>query len=229
MQWKSRSRMMPRGHTGAGRTAGTISTPIQINPPAHASTPIQILLDSLITMVFQYAILWAYLLAYINLVNNALFHSWTGVGLVVSMAATWLFAVALARIPITRRMCREDLSGLSILCLVFCVLWTRILVWYDHGTAEPEMVTWADVLKRLAIFFGSTLAWALEFVVMLCFWGNLQWKDPIATSWRFITLGPVDESDPENDLDLCVYSSLLHEDPDLLPSQLDEKVFTSEV
>lgn len=53
----------------------------------------------------------------------------------------------------------------------------------------------------------------LEFVVMLCFWGNLQWKDPIATSWWLIASGPmvrdVEEGDPENDLDLYVNSSLV--------------------
>ncbi|KAG1791050.1 uncharacterized protein HD556DRAFT_1528610 [Suillus plorans] len=166
----------------------------------------------------RYAFLWAYLLGYINIFINSAYPSWTRVGLAVSMAATWLFAVVLVRIPSTRRMFLEDLSGLSILCEVFWVLWTFFLLqWYDGAAVELEMVTWTGVLKRLPIFLGSILAWALEFVVMLCFWGDLQWKDPIATFWWFITWGPtfrdVEEGDPENDLHLFAYSSLLHEDP----------------
>ncbi|KAG1894929.1 uncharacterized protein F5891DRAFT_1060468 [Suillus fuscotomentosus] len=128
-------------------------------------------------------------------------------------------------------MLLQDLSGLCMLCSVFSALWICVFQWYDRGTVKPEMVTWADVLKLTAILLGSMLAWQVEFVVMLCFWGNLQWKDPIATFWWLITLGPAfrDEGDPENDLHLFTYSSLLHEDPDLLFLQLDEKVFTSEV
>jgi hypothetical protein len=36
-----------------------------------------------------------------------------------------------------------------------------------------------DVPKKLAIYFCATLAWAVEFMVMLSFWGNLKWKRPI--------------------------------------------------
>ncbi|KAG1853849.1 hypothetical protein C8R48DRAFT_722589 [Suillus tomentosus] len=165
-------------------------------------------------------VFWTLFFIYINLIISTESPSWTGVGFVVSMAATWLFAVALVRIPSTRRMCQEDLSGLWLLCWAFCVSWGFILLWYepyDLGTMELEW-KWTDLLKDLAIILGSILAWALEFVVMLCFWGNLQWKDPIATFWWFIALGPVfrdvDEGDPENDLDLFVNSSLLHEDHD---------------
>ncbi|KAG2080361.1 uncharacterized protein F5147DRAFT_738366 [Suillus discolor] len=167
-------------------------------------------------------VFWTHFLININFINSNVFPSWTGVGFVISMAATWLFAVALVRIPSTRRMCQEDLSGLWLLCWAFCVLWGSILLWYDSEWYDRETLRlewkWTDLLKDLAIIFGSTLAWALEFVVMLCFWGNLQWKDPIATFGWFIFLGPVvrdvEEGDPENDLDLFVNSSLLHEDHD---------------
>ncbi|KAG1791049.1 uncharacterized protein HD556DRAFT_1445569 [Suillus plorans] len=172
-------------------------------------------------LAHHYAIIWAHLLMPINFMNSAAFPSWTGVGFAVSMAATWLFAVVLVRIPSTRRIFLEDLSGLSILCWVFWVLWLCVLAqWsqYDRGTVELPEWKWTDLLKQLAIILGSSLAWMLEFVVMLCFWGNLQWKDPIATSWWLIASGPmvrdVEEGDPENDLDLYVNSSLLHEDHD---------------
>ncbi|KAG1791052.1 uncharacterized protein HD556DRAFT_663310 [Suillus plorans] len=198
----------------------------------------------------DYAHIWGHLLININFVSTKVFPSWTGVCFAISMAATWLFAVVLVRIPSTCRMLLQDLSGLCTLCSIFSALWTCVFQWYDHGTVNPEMVTWAgkvaalhlqelqlmymhteDVLKLIAILLGSMLAWQVEFVVMLCFWGNLQWKDPIATFWWLITLGPMihDEDEPPNDLHLFTYSSLLHEDPDLLFLQLDEKIFTSEV
>ncbi|KAG1853847.1 hypothetical protein C8R48DRAFT_722582 [Suillus tomentosus] len=168
----------------------------------------------------QCVFFWTYFLTLINFINSNVFPSWTGVGFVVSMAATWLFAVALVRIPSTRRMCQEDLSGLWLLCWVFGVLWAFMLSCYepyDRETVKLEW-KWTDLLKSLAIMLGSSLAWMLEFVVMLCFWGNLQWKDPIATFWWFIAAGPlardVEEGEPENDLDLFVNSSLLHEDHD---------------
>ncbi|KAG2046343.1 hypothetical protein BDR06DRAFT_977559 [Suillus hirtellus] len=115
-------------------------------------------------------------------------------------------------------MCQEDLSSLWLLCWVFCVLWGFILGWYDPACTDHETLRLEWKWTDLAIILGSSLVWMLEFVVMLCFWGNLQWKDPIATFWWFIALGlvfrDVDEGDPENDLDLFVNSSLLHEDHD---------------
>ncbi|KAG1723317.1 hypothetical protein EDD22DRAFT_487594 [Suillus occidentalis] len=103
--------------------------------------------------------------------------SWTGVVIAISMAASWLLAVALVRIPITRRLCLDNARDLSQLCLTFCVLWVTALWHYDKEPIE----TLSDVPIKFAIYVCGTLAWAVEFMVMLSFWGNLRWKRPIVT------------------------------------------------
>lgn len=55
------------------------------------------------------------------------------------------------------------------------MLWVAALWYYDR---EP-METILDVPKKFAIYVCATLAWAVEFMVMLSFWGNLKWKRPI--------------------------------------------------
>lgn len=57
------------------------------------------------------------------------------------------------------------------------MLWVAALWYYDK---EP-METILDVPKKIAIYFCATLAWAVEFMVMLSFWGDLKWKRPIVT------------------------------------------------
>ncbi|KAG1865963.1 hypothetical protein F4604DRAFT_982214 [Suillus subluteus] len=146
----------------------------------------------------------------------------------VSMAATWLLAVVLVRNPTTRRICLKDAIVLSILCWAFCGLWIVALL--DNDCKTVEMWSLTDVLKQNAFELSSTLAWALEFMVMLSFWGNLKWKHPIATVWCLVS-GILEEVShdlipSENNLDLFAYSSLPHEDPDLSylsDWELDEK------
>lgn len=62
--------------------------------------------------------------------------SWTGVVIAISMAASWLLAVALVRIPITRRLCLDNARDLSHLCLTFCVLWVAAMWFYNKEPIE---------------------------------------------------------------------------------------------
>ncbi|KAG1888647.1 hypothetical protein F4604DRAFT_1899647 [Suillus subluteus] len=180
-------------------------------------------------------LIWTYLLISINYIFKELFpiQTWIEVIIPASMAATWLLAIVLVRIPITRRSCIKDARGLSILCWVFCGLWLAQR-YYDNLAVE----TWspADILKQIAIVLGSTLALALEFMVTLCFWGNLKWKHPIMTVWYLVS-GTLEQAfhdlvPSENNLDLFAYTSLPHEDADLSDlsdSELDEKPYKLEV
>ncbi|KAG1851870.1 hypothetical protein DFJ58DRAFT_885966 [Suillus subalutaceus] len=127
--------------------------------------------------------------------------SWTGVLIVVSMAATWLFAVALVRNPATRRICLKDARNISRLCWVFCALWEAALWYYDN------------VPKKFVMYWGATLAWALSFMIMLSFWGDLKWKRPIPMVWSLVKGGSKRVSDhlisSENNMELFAYSSLV--------------------
>ncbi|KAG2749057.1 hypothetical protein P692DRAFT_20538032 [Suillus brevipes Sb2] len=118
---------------------------------------------------------WHYILIHIILLSLQLCPSWTGVVIAIGMAASWLIAVVLVRIPTTRRICLNNAGDLTHLCWIFCMLWVAALWYYDR---EP-METILDVPKKFAIYFCATLAWAVEFMVMLSFWGNLKWKRPI--------------------------------------------------
>ncbi|KAG1894922.1 uncharacterized protein F5891DRAFT_700179 [Suillus fuscotomentosus] len=145
----------------------------------------------------------------------------------VIMAATWLLAVVLVRIPITRKVFLNEPFKLPILCWAFYGLLVIALVIYDDSdTAETRSL--ADLLENKAMVLSSSLAYALYCLVTLSVWGNLKWnfwKHPIAKVWWLINLGPVME-------ELFVHSPLPEDDPDLLhlsDSQLDEKSFTSEV
>ncbi|KAG1875836.1 hypothetical protein F4604DRAFT_1762303 [Suillus subluteus] len=84
---------------------------------------------------------WIFFIFEINCINSyfRLCPSWTGVLIVVSMAATWLFAVALVRNPATRRICLKDARNLSRLCWMFCALWEAALWYYDGEFVE----TWS--------------------------------------------------------------------------------------
>jgi hypothetical protein len=136
-----------------------------------------------------------FILIHIVCISSQFCRSWTGVVIAISMAASWLLAVVLVRIPTTRRICLNDARDLTRLCWAFCVFWVAAISYYDREAVEtwsgkfaavtPEMPTnimhTIDVPKKFAIYFCATLAWAVEFMVMLSFWGDLKWKRPIVT------------------------------------------------
>jgi hypothetical protein len=118
----------------------------------------------------------------------------------------------------------------------------------------PTNITYTiDFLKHTAMELSFTLTWALEFMVLLSFWGNLKWKHPITTVW-YLVFGTLDQAfrrliPSENKQCLIEFSSLVgvlfgiihnqanitfkfHEDPDLLglsASVPDEKLSKVEV
>ncbi|KAG2145518.1 hypothetical protein BD769DRAFT_1416126 [Suillus cothurnatus] len=152
------------------------------------------------------------------------------------MAATWLLAVALVRIPATRRICLvRNGRALSVLCWQFCILWVALRL-YDYDDETKATWSLADSLKQTIIIMSSSLAWGLHFMVMLSFWGNLKWKHPIMTACC-LAFGMFEEElhliPSEDDLqDSVLLSSLLYEDHDLShlsDSELDEKPSKLEV
>lgn len=81
-----------------------------------------------------------------------------------------------------------------------------------------------DVLKQRVMDLSPTLAWALEFMVMFSFWGNLKWKHLIATVWCLI-LGTLEQpfrnlkpSAQEQSGLVCIFVVVAYFRP-----QLDEK------
>ncbi|KAG1853845.1 hypothetical protein C8R48DRAFT_325749 [Suillus tomentosus] len=200
-------------------------------------TPIQIFLFTvpigtmLKPVVYIRAILYICFQAiYTVIIQYPWFSSWAAVATVVIMAATWLLAFVLIRIPITRRIFLKEPFKLPILCWAFYGLLVVAVVIYDDNGETAEARSLADFLERKAMVLSSSLAYALNCLVTLSVWvWNSKWNfwkhDPIAKMWWLINLGPVME-------ELFVYSPLPDDDPDLLHlsnSQLDGKPFTSEV
>lgn len=158
---------------------------------------------------------WNYILIHIIFLSLQLYPSWTGVVIAISMAASWLLAVVLVRNPTTRRICLNNARDLTQLCWIFCMLWVVAVWYYDR---EP-METISDLPKKFAVYFCATLAWAVEFMVTLSFWGNLKWKRPIvAVGW--LVSGTLEKAfhhliPSEDDVEPPAYSLLPHEDSDL--------------
>jgi hypothetical protein len=84
----------------------------------------------------QIVFCWNHILIHIIFLSLQLFPSWTGVVIAIDMAANWLLAVVLVRIPTTRRICLNNARYLSLLCWIFCVLWVAALWYYDKEPIE---------------------------------------------------------------------------------------------
>lgn len=76
---------------------------------------------------------------YIIIIQYPWFSSWAAVATVVIMAATWLLAVILIRIPITRRIFLKDSFKLPILCWAFYGLLVVAIVIYDDNGETAEV------------------------------------------------------------------------------------------
>ncbi|KAG2356912.1 hypothetical protein BDR07DRAFT_1463819, partial [Suillus spraguei] len=133
------------------------------------------------------------------------------------MAATWLFALVLVRVPATRRVCLDNAYIISPLCWTFCA--------FETTNMQP------NPLKQSAMYYGVTLVLALEFMVMLSFWGNLKWNRPVLMLWPLVRSRLERVSDhfilSENTPDMFAYSALPPKDLDLShlsDSQLDSKL-----
>jgi hypothetical protein len=91
------------------------------------------------TNVESFVLIWFYLVLEINIISSSC--TWIKVVISVSMAATWLLAVALVRIPATRRICLvRNGRALSVLCWQFCILWVALRL-YDYD--DETKVTWS--------------------------------------------------------------------------------------
>jgi hypothetical protein len=107
-------------------------------------TPIQVFnfnMSTLITTtnVESFVLIWFNLVLGINIISSSC--TWIKVVISVSMAATWLLAIALVRIPATRRICLvRNGRALSVLCWQFCILWVALRL-YDYD--DETKATWS--------------------------------------------------------------------------------------
>jgi hypothetical protein len=102
--------------------------------------------------VESFVLIWLYLLININVFCSI--PTRTGVVIPVSMAATWLLAVVLVRIPATRRICLKRGNALCVLCWAFCAFWVALRSYdYDNET----MKAWSLAGKFTAATSGIQL------------------------------------------------------------------------